>query len=176
MIFYMQANNPKCQGALDFNNTFLSEAIEDIFPLYTENAIMSWNYISIPLSYKYDISYMIDDIVKLLNVLRNKKSGKYIVNWLPDTFRCNWSICWKEGEMEIDSMWECTVGDLENILNNRNKIIISVAAFSAEWKKILEVIIKNLEMCGYNKNNLNGMRELVEEYNNIIETGILYRF
>ena len=62
MNFCIQASNPRVQHKIDYEDSSLSDIIETIYPLYTEHAILTWNYISIPLSYKYDISYMIDDL------------------------------------------------------------------------------------------------------------------
>ena len=73
--FYIQASNPKVQCEINYSDETLADATESIFLLNTENAILMWNYICIPLSYKYDISYMLDDIMILLNELKNKKSG-----------------------------------------------------------------------------------------------------
>ena len=69
--FYIQASNPRFQDSINIYDESLSDAIESVFPLNTENAILVWNYISIPLSYKYDISYMIEDILQLLDELQN---------------------------------------------------------------------------------------------------------
>jgi len=75
MCFYIQASNPKSQDKVETGDGSLADAIENTFLLNTENAILMWNYICIPLSYKYDISYMIEDIVSLLSEMQNKESG-----------------------------------------------------------------------------------------------------
>ena len=94
MSFYIQAGNPKSQGVADCNDKTLADAIESIFPLNTESAILMWNYISIPLSYKYDISYMMEDILLLLHTLQYREKGELTIHWLPDTFRCDWIVRW----------------------------------------------------------------------------------
>ena len=58
MNFYIQASNPRALKP-SFIEENLSAAIESVFPMNTENAILFWNHIAIPLSYKYDISYMV---------------------------------------------------------------------------------------------------------------------
>ena len=62
--FYIQANNPRVLKEHDLEDKNISDAMETIFPLYTESAVMMWNHICVPLSYKYDISYMMDDMLK----------------------------------------------------------------------------------------------------------------
>ena len=59
MAFYIQASNPRFIESISYEVESLSDAVESIFPLNTENAFLVWNYISVPLSYKYDISYML---------------------------------------------------------------------------------------------------------------------
>lgn len=74
-MFYIQACNPINNRTVDENDSKLMEAIETIFPMRTEAAIMVWNYVSIPLSYKYDISYMINDIIIVIQELVMKQEG-----------------------------------------------------------------------------------------------------
>lgn len=173
--FCLQASNPRLESVENINEVCLSEAIESIFPLYTENVIMTWNYINISLSYKYDISYMIDDILKLICTLQKESDGKMIIHWLPDTFRCDWIIEWSNQKIKIYSQWECTIGHLENILNEKNSICLSIRDFVCEWKAVLGVIIRGLSKCGCTESKINDMRKLIEQYENIKEFGLLYR-
>lgn len=76
MNFYIQANNPKVLKEYNAEDESIADAMETIFPLYTESAILVWNHISIPLSYKYDISYMMDDVLDLLESFMQAKNGK----------------------------------------------------------------------------------------------------
>ena len=173
--FYIQAGNPKVQCTLDYEDDNLSNAIETIFPLYTENAILVWNYINIPLSYKYDISYMMNDIISLLSNLQKKKSGRKIVHWLPDTFRCDWFVSWEEGELEINSKWECTVGHLEKLLNEVPNLRLPINTFVNEWKEVLNNVVKGLKLCKYDVAKIEGIEVLLECYNDMKESGILYK-
>lgn len=173
--FYIQASNPRTQNVKNFDDVNLSDAIESIFLLNTEKAILVWNYISIPLSYKYDISYMMDDLLELLHYLQSVDNGKMTIHWLPDTFRCDWSIVWNHGQMDIQSHWECTVGSLETLLNNHSRISIPVKHFISEWREVLNIIIKGLDRCGYNESEIRGMQQLLELFSNIKDRGILYQ-
>lgn len=153
----------------------LSDAMENIFPLNTENAIMIWNHINIPLSYKYDISYMIDDILKFLYCINKDETGKMTIHWLPDTFRCDWFVTWEYGQMKIESYWECTVGNLEGLLNNNSEISLSVKTFTNEWKEVLHIIITGLKKCGYEEDKIRGMKQLLKQYQTIEDAGYLYK-
>ena len=66
MNFYIQTSNPYIINETNAYDNKLSEAIESVFPMNTEELILFWNHVGIPLSYKYDISYMIDDILMIL--------------------------------------------------------------------------------------------------------------
>ena len=175
MNFYIQASNPKLQCEKELYDDSLSDAIENTFPLNTESAILVWNYISIPLSYKYDISYMIEDILNLLLDLQEMEKGKKVIHWLPDTFRCNWAVSWEHGQLEIEAQWECTVGHLEGLLNEKPIITLPIETFISEWKEVLYTVIKGLKNCGYDEKSIGGMRQLLERYNSIKEVGILYK-
>ena len=173
--FYIQASNPRFQESINIYDESLSDAIESVFPLNTENAILTWNYIRIPLSYKYDISYMIEDILQLLDELQNKEKGELRINWLPDTFRCDWLIKWSAENMEIQSRWECTVGHLENILNQKSNMELSKDVFISEWKRVLGIIITGLKNCGYSEDKIQHMAQLMKQYESINEEGQLYK-
>lgn len=173
--FCIQASNPRFQCVANPNDKCLSEAIENAFPLSTENAILTWNYVSIPLSYKYDISYMIDDVLKLIYAIQNYNYGQMVIHWLPDTFRCDWSIKWDNDKVQICSKWGNTIGHLEGILNENNYISLLITEFINEWKEVLGVVIKGLKYCGYDELTINGMSELIKQYEKIKESGILYK-
>ncbi|MCM1259109.1 MAG: hypothetical protein NC307_14835 [Roseburia sp.] len=175
MSFYIQASNPRTLYSLELEDESLSDAIESAFVSNTENAILVWNYISIPLSYKYDISYMIEDILNLLSSLQKMAKGKMEIHWLPDTFRCNWLISWDADQLRIEAKWECTVGHLEGLLNEKPVITLTPKEFLSEWKEILFMVIKGLKNCGYDEYKIKGMQKLLEQYSHIEELGVLYR-
>jgi hypothetical protein len=174
MDFYIQASNPVFSKEFISGDECLSDAIESSFPLLTENAILMWNHIAIPLSYKYDISYMIDDILTLLNSL-SIENGEMVIHWLPDTFRSDWEIQWDKQVLKVSSRWECTVGHLENILNMNSEISMTIDDFKQEWKKILGIIIEGLKTCGYSASAIADMKKLISVYSEITDNGLLYR-
>ena len=175
MIFAIQASNPRFQNIRNLDDECLSEAVESVFPINAENAILVWNHISIPISYKYDISYMLNDILMLIDTMQKVDIGKMTIQWLPDTFRCNWVVEWKYDEVQIDSQWKCTVGHLESILNKKNNISLSKMDFVSEWKEVLGVVIRGLKHCGYDNTRIKGMNELIEQYEKIKEPGVFYK-
>lgn len=175
LSFYIQASNPKSRCEAEYNNETLADAIESTFLLNTENAILMWNYISIPLSYKYDISYMIDDILMLLTALKNGEKGELTIHWLPDTFRCDWTIKWNDEQLNIQSRWENTVGHLEKLLNDAPNISIQKDDFIREWKSVLGIVVIGLKKCGYDEEEIKNMKKLIDQYESIEGNGILYK-
>ncbi|MCI8780736.1 MAG: hypothetical protein HFH70_08685 [Lachnospiraceae bacterium] len=175
MNFYIQANNPRVLNGYNPEDENLSDAMETIFPLYTESAVMMWNHISIPLSYKYDISYMMDDILYLLEDLSQVNEGKRRICWLPDTFRCDWDIVWGKGQIEITSNWESVTGNLEGLLNANNKIFLKIIEFMSEWKQVLYIVLQGLKNNGYMEDMIINLDKLSEQYEMIPGNGILYQ-
>lgn len=175
LSFYIQASNPSPEGNANISDVSLSDAIESAFPLNTESAILVWNYIGVPLSYKYDISYMMEDVLGLLYTLQNREKGESTIHWLPDTFRCDWIVSWDAEIINIQSHWECTVGHLEKLLNQKPYLSLLKNNFISEWKSVLGVVITGLKSCGYNENMIRNMNQLIEQHESIKENGILYK-
>ncbi|KAB1438069.1 hypothetical protein [Candidatus Galacturonibacter soehngenii] len=174
MLFCIQASNPQVTEIYDSSVYDLSTAIESTFPMRTEKAIMVWNNIYIPLCYKYDISYMINDVIDMLKVLREKQEGKIVIHWLPDTFRSDWTIVWKDDTVDITSFWGNTVGNVSEMLNCQAIVSMNKIDFINEWKQLIYNILEGLNKCKYNENNLPDIRGLIDEYSLISGKGILY--
>lgn len=174
MCFRIQASCPRYTHRYDEEDEDLSSAIETIFPMMTEDVIMYWKCIPITLEYKYDISWMIDDILLILEKLRSTSMGVLEIHWSSDTFANIWSITWSDTKMKIDSKWNSVVGNTEEILQSAGPIIIEKEQFANEWKRVFSNIIKGLKLSGYSEENLLGMKRLVSEYNLIKKEGVLY--
>lgn len=174
-MFYIQTGNPSITNIYNSEDNKLFEAMESVFPLITESAFLVWNNICIPLSYKYDLSYMIDDILIILSLIQNQNEGKQLIHWLPDTFRCDWSVEWSNEKIKIESFWECTTGHLESMLNMCNTVTLLTSEFLYEWKGILKNIIDALDSCGYKEEQICNLKRLRDIYENIGGSGYLYQ-
>lgn len=140
----------------------------------TEKAIMVWKAIYIPLCYRYDISSMIDDILDILEKLRNNPSGEISLHWPSNTFANVWNMRWEDDSLVIDSKWESVLGHTEQLLNSQGPIMVSKWSFTSEWKKVLFHVISGLKESGYKEDSLPGMSRLIGVYNTIDSEGILY--
>lgn len=174
MNFRVQSSVPKNTKIYCNDDEKLSEAIETIFPMMTEEAFLVWNTIYIPLNYKYDVSYMIEDILNILKYLRKETKGEMKIDWASNTFACEWFLTWDEKMLRIEAEWRSVLGHIEELLNKSNELNIEKELFMNEWKKLLEVLLENLRQCGYSAKNLIGMDRLIEEYNFIKNYGLLY--
>ncbi|AZS13826.1 hypothetical protein [Paenibacillus lutimineralis] len=174
MDFWIQASRPKYTGLYDKEDQNLSNAIETIFPMMTEKALIFWKTIYIPLCYKYDISWMIDNILDIFEMLRSKPDGEISLKWASNTFSAVWNIRWMDEEVVIAPEWYSVLGHTEHLLNSKGAIMVPIRSFISEWKKILGVILVGLKESGYNEKDLCGMKRLISEYNAIESEGVLY--
>lgn len=176
MDFYIQTSNPCIINEISMYDYKLSDAIESVFPMITEDLILFWDHIGIALSYKYDISYMIEDILMLLQRIQSEKKGEELIFWLPDTFRVDWRLVWNEEMIFIDANWVNITGGLQRILVDSRKIEISKKEFLSEWKMPLEVLINALEKSGYHWLMKQEYDKLVKSFNAIEKYGVLYQY
>jgi hypothetical protein len=44
----------------------IGDAIQTVFPMWTEDAYLVWNGVHVPISYKYTLSFLIQDVVTML--------------------------------------------------------------------------------------------------------------
>lgn len=159
--FKIEVNNPKNNSVFDSEDTILSEAIYTIFPLETEDAILSWGDENIALSYRYDISTIIDDIIQMVFTLQHNSDGKWFVAWSSNTFAANWNFKWFENSLEIEAQWREEF-NATNYLKSHNVLKIEKEKFLSEWAKITNVVFVNLLQCGYTRENLTDMGFLIE--------------
>ena len=152
----------------------MSDAMETVFPLYTENAFVFWHHIPISLSYKYDLSYMMDDLLALLRRLLCDAGGTYDVQWLPDTFRCSWHISWEYDRLMILAKWENLAGNVQTLLQSYPVVEISKQDFISEWKSILVLVAYSLHESGYRGDSLQGLATLEEMVERLGQWGVLY--
>lgn len=174
MSFYIQACSPTCTHKYNSKDSSLAEAIETIFPLYTENVILYWNHVPIALSYKYDISYMASDLIMLLENVTEHEKGESKIAWLPDTFRSDWNIWWKNGNIHIAARWENLIGDVHLLLKKDKQIDMEIIEFMSEWKLPLQNIINALQKSGYMDGKIQEIKRLTSLVCKIPNYGVLY--
>lgn len=174
MDFWVQASSPRYTRAHDPIDTNVSEAIETVFPLQSESALLVWHHSYIALSYKYDISVIIVDLVSLLSSILESETGQRTIQWSSNTFCARWVVQWRADELSIDADWLSVVGASEQTLNATGQVKLSPRQFVAEWKQLLCRVVAALEASGYQSREIEGLDELKQVYEKIQGTGILY--
>lgn len=174
MRFWIQASSPRFTYEFDSDDESLEEAIETIFPLWAENLYFIWNNIHIPLSYKYDVSVMIMDILDMLENVEAKTVGDIKIRWSSDTFNCEWSVQWSDEELKICSEWKNVVGNVEEVLTDSGDIRMARKEFLSEWKKVLLNVVKGLYECKYVNRLESDINRLEDVLSRIENDGILY--
>ncbi len=174
MKFCIQVCNPRLVDTTSADELSLDDAIESIFPLYSENAIMVWNNLFIPLSYKYDLSLMIIDVMNMLNSLILRNEGYLTIHWPSNTFRSNWNLNWSQDKLRINSEWESVVGNIEDKLNSVASLELDKYMFVREWKGLLNMILKSLNESGYTESKISEIAKLQEIVKKIDGSGLLY--
>jgi hypothetical protein len=158
-MFDIQISNPTAIEIRDRDDSNINEAIQSIFHLDSEYGFIIWNHLFIPVSYKYDISYMINDIIKIVNFIKNG-DGFLEINWASDTFFSSWKIECTSQSIKIESTWDSVLGRLEDLLNKHSALEVDKHLFVEKWKTLLLFVKSKLEKAGYNSDNLVDFKEL----------------
>ena len=111
----------------------------------TEDAIIVWNHIYIPLSYKYDLSIMIDDILPMCLSLLERDEGNQEICWASNSFNAVWKLSWFSGKLNVSAEWNSIVGDIDSVATNCNVLNITVDQFLGEWKGLLVKLLEAIK-------------------------------
>src|SRR5438128_712566 len=122
--FIIQASNPRSVADHDAGDDSLDDAIETVFPLHTEHALLAWNHIYVPLSYKYDFAVIINDVLDIIQAIQTSAQGSHSVHWPSNTFAAIWNMQWDQGMIAVQSKWNCVLGETEAMLAGRPVIRI----------------------------------------------------
>jgi hypothetical protein len=173
--FWIQASNPCWTGVATTEVVTLDEAIESSFPRETEDAILVWSNVYIPLSYKYDISTIIVDVLRMLEQLVTVSQGSWSVEWPSNTFAARWELSWQGEHLTVEaSSWRSVVGDTEALLRARPRLELERTEFVREWKELLRTVAMALEAAGYRPDNLPELHHLSSLTQSIVGNGRLY--
>lgn len=173
--FVIQASSPSMLRELDDLDASLSDAVQAIFPLNTEALILRWNGVCVPLSYKYDFSMMIDDVVGLCSRLSSAGDGQMRIAWPSNTFQSVWDIKWSCRDVEVQAEWTTVVGHTEELLRARPAISIPREEFLAEWVAPLRLVARGLELAGYGVEQIPRIGELQALLAKVSLLGQLYQ-
>ena len=134
---------------------------------------MHWHHICIPLSYKYDVAIIFDDIIYMVEQLLDNPSGELTIAWPSNAFRTEWRICWTDDRVVVASSWEQIPGKgVAASLNLAGELKLSKCQFLGEWaelvRKINEVLVNAV-------GEFPGMQSILRLTKQIQCSGTLYR-
>jgi len=139
MIFAIQTCNPKLvRDQIPENAPDLAGAVEAIYAPCTEDAILFWNRVPVRISYRYDLSVLLDDLVPLIEQVARNNEGSEETRWASNTFSAIWQTGWDYGEIRISSHWRAVAGSYENLLNSRPTVEVPRMEFLGEWRPLLD--------------------------------------
>lgn len=173
-FLFLQASNPRSTTTRDAADESLSDALQTVFPLETERAILVWNGIYVPLGYKYDWSLMVDDVIDMCDSVLMRASGTREIHWPSGTFAAVWRLTWDPVDVQVESEWSRVVGNTESLLNNSSVVSMERGAFLAEWRRPLEVAAEALVRAGYSRAQLARLGDLESILTRLPRYGRLY--
>ncbi|MDX2200286.1 MAG: hypothetical protein SF069_15105 [Phycisphaerae bacterium] len=174
MSFWIQAGCPRRTPTPDSaGGLSLVEAIEAAFPLEAEDLVLVWNGVSIRLSYKYDMSVIIEE---LLNLLSKLLAGADSINVLfgSDTFFANWELESRDGEVKITADWQSALASIE-ALRAAPVVTLPLLDFLREWCRPLRLVHQATADLRLSPEGLSRSHALAELVERIGEEGRLYR-
>ncbi|RLC15614.1 MAG: hypothetical protein DRI57_12580 [Deltaproteobacteria bacterium] len=150
MIFLIHPGNPAWQEPENPVAEDLSEATEALFQAETEDAVMVWGNQAVPVSFKYDMSVIVEDVIFMLEFLMRRNSGEETVFFSSDTFNSEWLMKWNDDRLFIYPAWNSVAGNRHEELNAFGVMEVSVSHFVGQWTVVLEKIYEAVLMSGMN--------------------------
>lgn len=173
--FWVQVSCPKWAVKFDPDDSTVDEALETIFSLETESAIVFWGGAPIALSYKYDISCICMDVVRLLAAMLDSDVGSRLVDWPSSNFSATWAVRWEGGVATVEATWRSLTGGVEEVLRSAPPVTMPVAEVLAELGGIVSVARVALESAGYTSAQIPELLQLRSTEARLVRPGRLYR-
>lgn len=148
MSFYLQASHPVVVRAKRVDGGDLSSAVTRVFAATTEDAVLTWNGVAVLLSYKHNLSVLLPEVLDMLEACLAAPEGEQLVGFGSDSFRADWRLRWSAGQLALNGRWSCIRGSYESLLNERPDIALPLDDFLAEWKAVLERIVRAIDANG----------------------------
>lgn len=123
----------------------LGDAIQIAFPLETADARVIWCGTSLPLSYKYDVSVIMEDVIGMLEWCHGRNAGRLQVNFGSDTFNADWALQLGTDSVVVTAQWNSVVGDCEKRLNESPLVMIGRSDFSDDWLRVVRRAVDGVD-------------------------------
>lgn len=156
-MFALQLGVPALVAVHDESDSTLSDAVQTVFPL-DERVFLKWNGLTFSLSYKYDISLMLEDLVEMVLAVGKTGSGMFQVDWPSSGFPFHWTVRWNVSEVEIHAQPRHEPGAID--LSGHERVRVDRRAFLGAWQALLGTVLSCLEGAGYNSLQIPGLPRL----------------
>jgi hypothetical protein len=144
-FFRIEKGSPKVNTNIAGFAEDIGEAIQIAFPLETEDAMLHWGERKVPISYKYDLSVILEDVVGMLEWCKRSSSTSLDVDFGSDTFAAEWHLERQRDSLSITVLWRSVSGDHEEELNQYGPVLIQCSRFVNEWNAVLRVALSGVE-------------------------------
>lgn len=155
-VFKLKIESLECRGAHDASDCTLAEAMQTVFAL-SDRVLLQWNDISIPLGFKYDISMMIDDVIRMLLAMAAAEAGYLRVEWPSSGFPYEWQVSWSSSEVQISASARDEPG-AEKLA--RHHVSVEMGHFLLVWRNLLAHVLECLEASGYTAGQIKDLARL----------------
>ncbi len=173
--FYIQTGKPRPNKHAVAHVRSIGSAIFDTFEMHTEDACLVWDRIFVPLSYRYDLSVIINDILCIIKNLRKADSGAFHTYFPSDTFHCGWRFTWSGDDLRIEAIWDSLSGNLHDHDVLSAEIQVSRSCFIGEWVELLRVVRDGVRYCGFDASVTEPLDSLLSECEGKYPRGLLYQ-
>ena len=146
--FYIDIGKPihRCiKGAFEDD---LSDAIQAAFPMETEDAHIIWCGTPVALSYKYDVSVIMEDVICMLEQCSKENAGCIQVNFGSSTFNANWKLRIEVDSVLVTAQWNSVANNCEDSLNMNPSILVGRKFFLDQWFHLLRCAIDGVQAAG----------------------------
>lgn len=173
-MFVIQVSNPRMLGAYNSEARSLSDALQEVFPMATEDVYLGWGPVPIPLNYKYDVSLMAEGAVNLIEAMLGSTTGAWSIGWPSNTFDCTWDVVWADGRVEVRTSWRNVNVPFVDELNRVGPLSSDCEQFIAEWKALFELLYRALTEAGYRESQIRKLENLGTLARALPKRGVLY--
>jgi hypothetical protein len=139
-------------------------AIESLFSI-EEDIFIYWKGYEIPLSIKYDISEIWNDMILMIQYIKKAKTQNFTIHWPSATFFATWDFVIDDNLLEIKAYWTDLNINRTELLKLREDsfpIIVDKKDFLEEWNKILIPIRNVILKSSYNTNKLKNFKKFLD--------------
>lgn len=149
MRFWIQTGAPTAALSRDHCDETLSDAVQTIFPIFTEEAFVAWGPEYIALNYKYEVSEILDDLVALLARVVASPTGRAVVHWPCSSFSGEWTVAWTEESVTVGAAFLAVRGTTPATISAMSPLVVPRDRFIAEWAGLLRIVHEALRHAGY---------------------------